>query len=262
MSKGALSCRRGILKLGFFVLSLFGASAPAIADLPELVLRSKPSVLLVGTFVETDRPRFTFRGTGFVVANGNLAFTNAHVLPETLGGDRDIRLVVQVRVGSREWSSRAAKVVSVDAAHDLALIRFDGPAVPSLKLAQTGLAREGGSIALMGFPLGGALGFSLVTHRGVISSVTPIALPPPAAQNLNERAIRQLREGSFDILQLDATAYPGNSGGPVFDVDSGEVVGIVNMVLVKGSKETALTHPSGISYAIPIQFASQMLLGL
>lgn len=93
------------------------------------------------------------------------------------------------------------------------------------------------SIAFIGFPIGGVLGFSPVTHRGIISSITAIALPMPQARQLNESAIRRLREGSFDIYQLDATAYPGNSGGPVLDVGTGRVVGVLNMVLVKGSKE-------------------------
>jgi S1-C subfamily serine protease len=53
------------------------------------------------------------------------------------------------------------------------------------------------------------------------------------------------------VFQLDATSYPGNSGSPVYDPASGEVVGVLNMVFVKGTKESALTNPSGISYAIP-----------
>ena len=57
--------------------------------------------------------------------------------------------------------------------------------------------------------------------------------------------------GAYSVFQLDATAYPGNSGSPVYDVASGEVVGIVNSVFVKGTKESALSAPSGITYAIP-----------
>jgi len=68
-----------------------------------------------------------------------------------------------------------------------------------------------------------------------------------------------LRSGSFDIYQLDATAYPGNSGGPVVDADSGRVIAVINMVLVKGSKETAIRYPSGISYAVPVRFVSELL---
>jgi S1-C subfamily serine protease len=228
-------------------------------ELPVLVERSKPSVILVGTYAETDSPRFSFRGSGFVFADGNLAVTNAHVLPESLAGAHARRLVVQVRRGQRDWTVRAASVLVLDREHDLALLRFDGDPAPALKLAAAGSTKEGVSIALMGFPLGGALGFSTVTHRGIIAAITAIALPTPSAQGLNERAIRQLREGTFDILQLDATAYPGNSGGPVFDIQSGEVVGVVNMVLVKGAKETALSQPSGITYAIPAQYVEQLL---
>ncbi|MGS0755231.1 S1C family serine protease [Roseateles sp. GG27B] len=228
-------------------------------DVPELVERSKPSVVLVGTYAETDSPRFTFRGSGFVVADGNYAVTNAHVLPEFVAGADERRLILQVRRGASDWSARSAEVLSLDKSHDLALLRFDGPPAPSLKLAAVGTAREGAAIVLMGFPLGGALGFSTVTHRGIIAAITSIALPPPSAQALNERAIRQLRDGAFNILQLDATAYPGNSGGPVFDVASGEVVGVINMVLIKGSKETALSQPSGITYAIPVEHVEQLL---
>jgi S1-C subfamily serine protease len=55
------------------------------------------------------------------------------------------------------------------------------------------------------------------------------------------------------VLQLDATAYPGNSGGPVLDAASGRVVGVVNMVLVKAGRESALSQPTGISYAVPVR---------
>ena len=105
------------------------------------------------------------------------------------------------------------------------------------------------------------LGFRPVTHRGIISSITAVALPPPSSQQLNEKTVRRLREGSFDIYQLDATAYPGNSGGPLLNIETGEVVGVVNMVLVKVTKESALSQPSGISYAVPARFVSDLIRG-
>ena len=119
--------------------------------------------------------------------------------------------------------------------------------------------REGQSIAIVGFPIAGALGFSLVTHRGIVSSITSIALPMPTAQQLNERTASRLRRGSFEIYQLDATAYPGNSGGPVVDAETGQVVGVINMVLVKGTREAALSSPSGIAYAVPVRFVHELL---
>ena len=59
--------------------------------------------------------------------------------------------------------------------------------------------------------------------------------------------IRQLKSGTFNIFQLDATAYPGNSGSPVFDVASGEVIGVINMVFIKGSKEAEHTNIAAIA---------------
>lgn len=241
------------------VLSGLAIGRPATAaDLPDLIDRSKPSVALVGTYAETDSPRFVFRGSGFVVGDGNLLITNAHVLPAVMTGEIGRRLVVQIRRASGEWGVRGATVSTLDKAHDLALLRFDGPAAPVLPLRKA-MVREGTSIALMGFPLAGALGFSTVTHRGMVSAVTGIAMPTPNAQSLNASAVLRLREGAFDILQLDATAYPGNSGGPVLDAQVGDVVGVINMVVVKRSRESALSDPSGITYAIPASFAAALV---
>ena len=86
-----------------------------------------------------------------------------------------------------------------------------------------------------------------------------MALPSPTARQLDARAISRIKEGAFEFIQLDATAYPGNSGGPLFDAETGTVVGVVNMVALKGTRESALSHPSGISYAIPVEFVLRML---
>lgn len=82
----------------------------------------------------------------------------------------------------------------------------------------------------------------------------------PTAQQFNEKTIRSLRDGAgFNVFQLDGTAYPGNSGGPLFDPDTGEVPGVVNMVSIKGTRESALSSPSGISHAIPSKFVLELL---
>ncbi len=241
------------------VAGLFFAVPQVWADMPAAIAKVKTAVVIVGTYKSTNSPRFTLRGTGFVVADANadksnLAVTNAHVLQQPLEEDPLATLVVQIRVDGTELQMRSAAVLEVDKLHDLAVLRFDGPAAPGLVVRDSTSVQEGQSIAFTGFPIGGALGFSPVTHRGMVSSITTAALPTPSAQQLNEQAIRSLRSGVFEIFQLDATAYPGNSGGPLFDPDTAEVLGVLNMVFIKGSRESALAHPSGISYAIPSRF--------
>ena len=237
--------------------SLFAGRAHA--EISDVIARIKPSVVIVGTFKSTDSPRFRLRGTGFVVGNGNMVVTNSHVLPDASEDLTDTSLVVQVRVADRQWQMREAAVLERDKLHDLVLLRFQGPAAPAAAVRDSDGVREGQSIALMGFPIGGALGFSPVTHRGMISSITPSVTPTPTARLLNETTIAGARAGAFDIFQLDATAYPGNSGGPLFDPDTGDVLGVVNMVFIKGTRESALSQPSGISYAIPSKFFLQLI---
>lgn len=240
-------------------------SSFVFAQVPETIARIKPSIVIVGTFNATNSPRFNLRGTGFVVGDSNWVVTNAHVIPDGAQVEADSKLVVQVRVDPKgqasqgELDMRSATVLEVDKLHDLALLQFDGAPVPKLTLRDSDTVREGQSIAFMGFPIGGALGFSPVTHRGMVSSITPIALPSATSQQLSARNIASLRSGSFNIFQLDATAYPGNSGGPMFDTETGEVLGVINMVFIKGTKESALTNPTGISYAIPSKYVSQLL---
>lgn len=247
--------RRLVLLL--FFASLSGSQVHA--DVADVIARIKPSVVIVGSFKATDSPRFRLRGTGFVVGDGNLVVTNAHVLPDASENMADMTIVVQVRGADNVLQMRPALVLEVDKLHDLTLLRFQGTAAPAIPIRDSDTVREGQSVAFMGFPIGGALGFSPVTHRGMISSITPAAMPTPTARLLNESTIRGVRAGTFDIFQLDGTAYPGNSGGPLFDPDKGDLLGVVNMVFIKGTRESALSQPSGISYAIPSKFVSQLI---
>jgi serine protease Do len=241
------------------VAGLLLFAAPVAADLPDVIDRVKPSIVVVGTYQLTRSPQFMMRGTGFVVGDGNHVATNSHVLPDKINEAAGERLVIMVRPPGSSLQRRDARSVAVDQAHDLALLRVDGPRMPALTVHDSERVREGQAVAFTGFPIGAVLGLSPVTHRGIISSITPIVLPSSNARNLNAKVIARLRRGSFDIFQLDATAYPGNSGGPLYELSRGEVVGIINMVFVKESKESTLSKPSGISFAIPSEYLSDLM---
>jgi S1-C subfamily serine protease len=214
----------------------------------------------VGTLNATESPRFAFRGSGFAVADGRHVVTAAHVLPPADQPELLARLAVLPPGDASGARARAARVVAVDRLHDVVVLRMEGDPLPALALADPDSAREGQAIALVGFPIAGALGYLPVTHQGIVSSITVSSLPAPTSRQLDARSVARLREGSFSLLQLDAVAYPGNSGGPLVDAASGRVIGVIDMVLLKGNRESALSAPTGISYAVPVRHVLDLLV--
>ena len=235
----------------------FGLTHDAAAALPETVQQVKASVVAIGTYQKTRTPAFVFRGTGFAVADGTLIATNAHVLPEQLAVDGHEVLVV-VAPPRPEQQRREAQPVAVDRVHDIALLKINGPPFPALPLHEPEV-KEGQNFAFTGFPLGVTLGLAPVTHKAMISSLTSIALPTVVARQLDAKAVARLRGEPVPILQLDASAFPGNSGSPLYDVDSGAVVGIISMVLVRNARAASLSPPTGLSFAIPVRYLRELL---
>jgi len=227
------------------------------ADLPNTIERIQPGIVGIGTVQKTRRPPAKLVGTGFVVGDGRHVITNAHVIPGKIDTDRLEYLAVFAGKGNNPQVRQAIKL-KVDEAHDLVLLRIEGKPLHALSLGQSSRVREGEEYAFTGFPLGVIFGLHPVTHRGIISSITPIALQANAASQLDPAQIRRLRS-PYDVFQLDATAYPGNSGSPLYHPETGAVIGIVNMVFVKEGRENILAKPSGISYAIPAVYARNLL---
>lgn len=220
-------------------------------DLRELVSQSKSSIVGIGTIEKTRRPPNLLMATGFVIGDGRTIVTNAHAIP-TLNEEKNEKLAIFTGTG-RKVTVYQVSVVSKDKTHDLAILRHQGPPLPALRLANSSHAMEGTPIAFIGFPIGSVLGLFPVTHGGILSAVTPIAIPAVDSRTLTAAQVRTLKN-PFHVYQLDATAYPGNSGSPLFDVNSGEVIGVINKVLVKSKKENVLSAPSAITYAIPVKY--------
>ena len=109
-----------------------------------------------------------------------------------------------------------------------------------------------------GYPITEVLGLYPASNKAMISAVTPVVIPANHASELSPQVLRQLQQ-PFLIYQLDGTAYPGNSGSPVYSVVDGTVVAVINMVYVKQTKESVLSNPSGISYAIPSRHLRALL---
>jgi serine protease Do len=249
----------GLRAAGALLAAVLLSGAPAGAQVPAAIERVKPSVVGIGTFQKTRAPAFRFLGTGFAVGDGATIVTNAHVLPQSVDAEKGEALMVLVPGPVREAQLRPATRGADDPAHDLALLRIPGPVLPALAIRDSEGVREGESVLFTGYPIGAVLGPFPATHRGMISAITPIAIPAAHSSQLKPELIRRLGSGPFPVFQLDATAYPGNSGSPVYDPATGEVIGVINMVFVKGTKESALTQPSGITYAIPSRYLIELL---
>ena len=233
--------------------------AEVLAGTDEVIAKIKPSVVAIGTYQPARNPPFVFLGTGFVVGDGTLVATNAHVIPHVMDNERREAVVVaipnpvggQTAVLQTQW-------VTMDREHDLALLAIQGRTLPALPLGTGKPLKEGQNLLFTGFPIGGVLGLIPATHRGMVAALTPISIPRDSAVELDAAAVKRLATSPFTVIQLDGTAYPGNSGSPLYD-ESGAVVGIINMVFVKGARENAISQPSGISFAIPVHALADLI---
>ena len=241
----------------YFIGLYFADNSYAESILAETVAKVKPSIVAVGTFMPGRNPRAVFLGTGFAVADGSIIVTNEHVIPPLLDNKHLEQLAVFYHQDNED-KIIIAKEVTLDKEHDVAILKLTEGLLPPLKLANVSIVREGQLYAFTGYPMGMMLGLYPVTHRGIISAISPNIIPMLKSAQINTKLLRRLEE-PYNVYQLDATAYPGNSGSPLYDPDSGAVIGIINKVFVQESKESILSKPSGISYAIPINHIEKLL---
>jgi S1-C subfamily serine protease len=153
-------------------------------------------------------------GTGFIISSDGQIATNLHVVENLLNGG------VQLASGEKFDSF---SVLAFDARKDIAIIKIPGFDLPSVVLGNSNNVQIGEPVLVVGSPLG--LQGSVTT--GVISSVRD----DPAG-------------GGFKVIQTDASANPGNSGGPLVNRQS-EVVGIVTFKIVGGEN---------LNFAIPVNY--------
>ncbi|NQT52175.1 trypsin-like peptidase domain-containing protein [bacterium] len=256
-----LACRLRVAALVLATAALAArAGAPAAGGtpcqaLPATVARIRAAVAAVGTYNPANRPPMEFSASGFFIDDRGYFLTADHVI---VAFEKRKRLS-HLRIFMHTLDDRRgipATVLARMPRYDLALLKAEGDAYPCLEIGDSTKVREGQAIAVMGFPFGFLLGLHPSTTAGIISNVSPIAIPAVNTRHLDAATIDALRH-PFDVFQLDAIAYPGNSGGPVFDPVTGRVLGVVNRAFIRKTKEKVFA--SGISYAVPIHYARKLL---
>jgi serine protease Do len=171
-------------------------------------------------------------GSGFIVSQDGYILTNNHVVQ---GADR-----VTVRLfDNREFT---AKTIGTDPATDVAVIKIQATALPTVKLGDADSTEIGNWVLAIGNPLGEA--FTFTVTAGIVS-----------AKGRLLAGINQSRYAIQDFIQTDAAINPGNSGGPLVNV-RGEVIGINSAI----ASETGFY--AGYGFAIPINLARAVMTQL
>ncbi len=254
--KGLVQIRYVTHKFCCFVLFLLIANDGVTAQtkdnsLVETIKKVKPAIIAVGTYHVLSKPSVKFFGTGFVYSKEGYAITASHVINAIYKKDDIDNLYVFFPETGNSKKNRA-KVVADNQKYDFSIIKLEGSGYSYVSLGDSSKVEEGQSIALCGYPYGPVFGLHPTTNTGIISNISPIALPVQNMSLLSNRMIKALRD-PYTIFQLDCTAYPGNSGGPLFLPENGKVIGMLNSAFIKVTKENKQIS-TGISYAIPINY--------
>ena len=157
-------------------------------------------------------------GSGFIVKANGLILTNAHVV-----ADAD-----EVKVKLTDKREFKAKVVGIDKASDVAVLKIAASNLPTVKIGDPQKSRVGEWVLAIGSPFG----FENSATAGVISAKS-----------------RSLPDETYvPFIQTDVAINPGNSGGPLFNL-RGEVIGINSQIYSQSGGY------QGLSFAIPIDVA-------
>jgi len=162
-------------------------------------------------------------GSGFIVSPDGYILTNAHV----------VEAADEVTVRMTDRREYSAKVVGLDKRTDVAVLKIEGNNLPVVKLGDPARLRAGEWVIAIGSPFG----FDNSVTAGVVSATS--------------RSLPGEDSNYVPFIQTDVAVNPGNSGGPLFNLD-GEVVGINSQIYSRTGGYM------GLSFAIPIDLASDI----
>ena len=190
---------------------------PAPPTIPQVVRALRPATVFVLVRVAGK----TVSGSGFIVSPDGKIITNHHVVE---GADS-----IRVSVGTASYPATLYADAPTD---DLALLKVEATGLPAVTLGDSASLEVGQEVLAIGYPFADEIGSTEPSvTRGIVS-------------RLGLKV-----EGIVDGIQIDAPLNPGNSGGPLVDLQ-GAVVGV---------NVAKLTRATGISFAIPVSRVQTLL---
>jgi serine protease Do len=244
-------------------------------ELSDAIQVVRPSVVQVGVW---DGRRCIRVGTGFVADDAARVVTADHVLAaadDALAPGRGDKLVVGFAQRNREdWRGNftylPCDVLARDEGADLAVVQphrnplagevgsglaQEASEVPLLAGAASthrGRPRDGDPIAVSGYPVAEPV---LVTTGGIVASSWGFDLGQLMQEDLHRVADLQ------DLYLVDAIVNPGNSGGPVYRVSDGRVIGVcLSFRMARASAEhVSFAYNSGLTLVAPIAAALDLM---
>jgi 2-alkenal reductase len=184
----------------------------------------------------------TALGSGWVYSGDGIIVTNNHVV------GTETKVEVDFASGLKTFGN----VIGTDSYSDLAVIRVDVPAseLHPLPLGDSNILQVGQTVIAIGNPFG----LSGTMTTGIISALGR-ALP----------TINQVQGGGYfsnaDIIQTDTALNPGNSGGPLLNLN-GEVIGINSAIETTSSTTDGQLVNSGIGFAISVNTVKRVVPSL
>ncbi len=166
-------------------------------------------------------------GTGVVIVDKGIILTNLHV----------VQGAEIIHITFADGLTTTASITGVQPENDLAVLQAHK--IPDDMIAATMRStadlRPGDQVMAVGYPFG--IGPS--ASAGIVSGLKRTFRSPDGQQEMR------------NLIQFDAAANPGNSGGPLVTMD-GEVVGIVTAIYNPNQQRTFV----GIGFAVPIENAA------
>ena len=172
-------------------------------------------------------PVFTRGGSGFLIDGKGHILTTANVIE---GAER-------IRVVLRNGAEMEAELKGLDRQANIAMLKVDGDGLRGLPLGDSDTLRPGTPVITVGNPFG----FMMSVTWGVVAGVGRKGLGTSEIENL---------------IQIDTSINPGDSGGPVVDM-KGRAVGIMSASM--GGAWTLGPRGEGIAFAIPINMVKELI---